>query len=64
MELENIILSEETQFQRDMHSMYLLKNGYYPKNTGTMLHSTDLKKINKKKGPSEEACISLRRGWT
>jgi hypothetical protein len=28
MELENIILSEVTQTQKDMHGMYLLINGY------------------------------------
>ena len=27
-----------------------------------MLHSTDPKKLNKKEGPIEKACISLRRG--
>jgi hypothetical protein len=27
-----------------------------------MLHFIDPEKLNKKKGPSEEACISLRRG--
>jgi hypothetical protein len=29
MELENIILSEVTQSQKDMHGMYSL-SGYYP----------------------------------
>ena len=28
MELYNIILSEVTQFQKDMHGMYLLTSGY------------------------------------
>ena len=28
MELENIILSEVTQFQKDMHGMYSLMSGY------------------------------------
>jgi hypothetical protein len=28
MELENIILSEVTQTQKDMHGMYLLISGY------------------------------------
>ena len=31
MELENIILSEVTQTQKDMHGMYSLISGYYPK---------------------------------
>ena len=29
MELENIILSEVTQTQKDMHGMYSLISGYY-----------------------------------
>ena len=28
MELENIILSEVTQIQKDMHGMYILISGY------------------------------------
>jgi hypothetical protein len=28
MDLENIILSEETQTQKDMHGMHLLRSGY------------------------------------
>jgi hypothetical protein len=31
MELENIILREETQTQKDMHCMYSLISGYYKK---------------------------------
>jgi len=31
MELENIILSEVTQTQKDIHHMYLLISGYLPK---------------------------------
>ena len=30
MELENIILSEVTQTQKDMHGMYSLISGYLP----------------------------------
>jgi hypothetical protein len=30
MDLESIILSEVTQSQKDMHSMYSLISGYYP----------------------------------
>jgi hypothetical protein len=32
MELENVILSELTQTQKDMHGMYSLISGYWPKN--------------------------------
>jgi hypothetical protein len=31
MELENIILSEVTQIQKDMHGVYLLISEWYPK---------------------------------
>ena len=41
MELENIILSEVTQTQKDMHGMYSLINRYQPK--------TKVKTKNKKK---------------
>jgi hypothetical protein len=30
MKLENIILSEVTQSQKDLHGMYSLISGYYP----------------------------------
>ena len=33
MELENIILSEVTQTQKDMHGIYSLISGYYTKST-------------------------------
>ena len=41
-----------------MHGMYLLATIYkIPK-----IHSTDLKKVNKKEGPSVDASLSCRRG--
>ena len=33
MELENIILNEVTQSQKDKHSMYSLISGYLPKSS-------------------------------
>jgi hypothetical protein len=33
MELENIILSEVTQTQKDIHGIYSLICGYWPKST-------------------------------
>jgi hypothetical protein len=33
IELENIILSEVTQTQKDIHGMYSLISGYYPKSS-------------------------------
>ena len=41
MELENIILSEVTQTQKDMHGMYSLISGFYPKAQNT--HDTTQK---------------------
>jgi hypothetical protein len=35
MELENIILSEVTQTQKDVHGMHLLISGYHPKGEGS-----------------------------
>lgn len=34
LELENIILGEATQTQKDMHNMYSLINWYYPLSIG------------------------------
>jgi hypothetical protein len=47
MELENTILSEATQTQKDMHGIYSLMSGYLPKSTEPRIHSTELKKVNK-----------------
>jgi hypothetical protein len=33
MELENIILSEVAQYQKDMYGIYSLISGYQPKST-------------------------------
>jgi len=59
MELENIILSEVIQTQKDMHGMYsLLAKKVYriPK-----IQSTELKKDNKLKGPSKDTSVPLGR---
>ena len=44
MDQENIILSEVTHTQKDMHRMYSLISGYYPKkkvqNTQDTVHKT------------------------
>ena len=63
MELENIILSEETQTQMDMHGIYSLISGYQPKKKYRIpkIQSTELKKVNKLKGPSEDASVPLGR---
>ena len=68
MELENITLSEVTQTQKDMCSMCSLISRYQaplppqkkeyriPK-----IQSTELEKINKPKGPSNDSSIPLGR---
>jgi hypothetical protein len=46
-----------------MHSIYSLICGYYffKKHTIHKIQSTDLKMVNKLKGPSEDASVSLGR---
>jgi hypothetical protein len=64
MELENIsILSEVTQIQKDIHGMYSLISGILALKK-YRIHSiqfTELKKVNKRKSPSEDASIPLGR---
>jgi hypothetical protein len=62
IESENIILSEVSQMQKDIHGMYSLISGYYPKKKYRIprIQSTELK-VNKQKGPSEDASIPLER---
>jgi hypothetical protein len=66
-ELENIILSEVTQTQKDMHGMWILA-GEKNKNINIKtkrnrteypryIQSTELKKLNKLKCPSEDASV-------
>ena len=59
MEVENIILSEITQAQKDMHGMYSLKVDISQKVQNTHDTLTDSRKLNKKEGPSEDASIPL-----
>ena len=63
MELENIILSEATQTQKEMHCMYTLISGYYPPQNCMIpsIQSTELIKINQLKGPSKDTSIPLGR---
>jgi hypothetical protein len=63
MKLESIILNAATQTQKYMHGMYSLINGYWPKNYRLpRIKSTELKKVNELKTPSEYASISHRDG--
>ena len=41
MELENIILNEVTQTQKDKHGMYSLIRGYYPKKKSKVQNTQD-----------------------
>ena len=64
MELENTILSEVTQTQKDMHSMYSLISGYKSKKiffqkTQDTVHRTH--KVNKLKCPSKDTSVPLGR---
>jgi hypothetical protein len=61
MELENIILSVVTQTKKDRHGMYSLISGYYiqKKYRIPRIQSTELKKVNKLKGPCEDTSVPL-----
>jgi hypothetical protein len=55
MKIENIIMNEVTQTQKDIHSMYSLISEYYPKKYKiSKIESTEHKTFNKFKGPCEE----------
>jgi hypothetical protein len=58
-ELENIILSEIIQPQKDTHSMHSLINGYYGKKKNSQYSQTI--KLKKRKDQSVDASILLRR---
>jgi hypothetical protein len=53
MELENIILSEVTQTQKDTHGMYLLILAI--RYRISMIFSTDPKNLNKREDTSKDA---------
>ena len=72
MELENIILSEITQTQKDVHGMYSLISGYWPKQNNIKqtnkqtkinrihkIQSTEFKRLRKLKCPSEHTSVPL-----
>lgn len=48
------ILSEVTESSKDINGMGSHISRYQPQSTGTMLHFTDLKKLNKE-SPQKEA---------
>ena len=56
------ILSEVTQTQKVLHGIYSAISKYYPPNYRILrIQSTELKKVNKLKGPREDALIPLGR---
>ena len=58
MELENIFLNQVSQTQKDMYGMYTLISGYQPEKYGIpKMQSTEVKMINKLKGPTDNASI-------
>ena len=61
MELENTIVSEVIQTQKDMHGMYSQISGYYisqkKKEQTTRNTFQELKKVNKLKCPSKDALV-------
>jgi hypothetical protein len=64
IELENIILSEITQTQKDMDGMYLLISGCWTKKEKyriPKIQFKELKKVNKLKDPNEDASVPLGR---
>ena len=62
IEVENIILSEITETQKDIRGMYALISGCYPKKyTISKIQPIDFKKVNKLKASSENASIPHER---
>lgn len=62
MELENIIMSEETHSQKDIHGMFSLMCISVKKYRILMICLIDSKKLNKKEGPRKNASILFRMG--
>ena len=63
IELENIILSEVTQSQKNTHGMLSLISVYKPKNLGIpMIQLKDHMKLKKKEDQNVDASVLLRRG--
>ena len=61
-ELENIILSEETQSQKNTHGIHSLISGLAPKLRIPKTQFTDQMKLKKKEVQSMDISILLRRG--
>jgi hypothetical protein len=62
MELVITILSEVMQTQKDIHDMYSLISRYWSKrNRIAKIQSTELKKVNRPNGPSNDTSIPFER---
>ena len=62
MELENVILSEVIQPQKNTHGVYSLVSGIRKKPGIPMIQLTDHMKVKKKKDQSVYASVLLRKG--
>jgi hypothetical protein len=62
MEPENIMLSEVTQTQKNIHGMYSLISGYSSKAQNTPIQLIEHMKFNKKESQRVDASILLLRG--
>ena len=60
VELENIILSDVTQTQKDIHGVYHWKSDISQKYKIPRIQPTDHKKFNKKEAWSEDVSVPLR----
>ena len=49
VELENVILSEATQSQKNTHGMYSLISGYYPRSSEYPRNNSHIKKCPRRK---------------
>ena len=62
IDLENIILSELTQSQKNIHGMYSLISGYETKSVEYTIQLTDHMKLKRKEDQKVDVSVLLRRG--
>ena len=62
MELENIVLRNITQSQKNTHDMHLLISGYQLKGSEYSKYNSQTKELKKKKDQNVDASALLRRG--
>ena len=63
MDLENIILSEVTQTQKNTHGMHSLINGYWPRSLEYLRHNSHqmmpMERKGEASGPEKAQCSSV-----